>query len=302
MERKGGCCLAPRHGGAAAAQQAAGAAWQMGRIMLKFRPIAPKPAAMARAPIAAPGRGKRKAVRGGGGRRGRKPKKAATVPAVAAAPPVGDCKDDKDGENEKPLPSRSSSSSGMTSVDTSPPPPPQLATLALLPVSPSPAEDEAAVDAATEEPASLVSAPAAGAQSMPPAAAAAAAFCWVTVEEVTGTWRDGEAPSSAACVGSGADAAASAFVSDQWGRVTWRNAAFGRLVMVSADGGDEEAPVVLAGAHPAWGTCAGFTCRVRVRRIGSSVVAPCDVCRLDAAGCYLWRLDLLAALTLGRLP
>lgn len=121
-------------------------------------------------------------------------------------------------------------------------------------------------------------------------------------------WRDGEAPpSSTACVvGSGADAAAPAFVSDQWGRVTWRNAAFVRAV--SADDGDEvetQTPVALGGALPAWGTCAGFTCRVRVRhsspRVGSSssVVAPCDVWRLDAGGSYLWRLDLQAALTLG---
>lgn len=127
--------------------------------------------------------------------------------------------------------------------------------------------------------------------------------CWVTVEKVTGTWRDGEAPSSAACVGSGADEAP-AFVSDQWGRVPWRNAAFGRVSVVD---GDEEAPVALAGVLPAWGTCAGFTCRVRVRhfsprRVGSSVVAPCDVWRLDSGGCYLWRLDIQAALTLGGLP
>ena len=122
--------------------------------------------------------------------------------------------------------------------------------------------------------------------------------------EVTATWRDGEAPpSSAGCVADDAPA----FVSDQWGRVTWRNSAFVRAV--SADDGDEvetQTPVALGGALPAWGTCAGFTCRVRVRhssprRVGSSssVVAPCDVWRLDAGGSYLWRLDLQSALTLG---
>ena len=132
----------------------------------------------------------------------------------------------------------------------------------------------------------------------------AVAASLVTVEEVTATWRDGEAPpSSAACVADDAPA----FVSDQWGRVTWRNSAFVRAV--SADDGDEvetQTPVALGGALPAWGTCAGFTCRVRVRhssprRVGSSssVVAPCDVWRLDAGGSYLWRLDLQSALTLG---
>ncbi|CAN6326203.1 unnamed protein product [Urochloa humidicola] len=337
MERKGGCCIAPRYGAAAAAggQQQAGAAWQMGRIMLKFRPIAPKPAAMAPVPTPAPapaaavgpGRGKQKAVGGGGGRRGRKPKRAATVAPVAAAvaapvaapaaqAAVGECRKDKDCEKEKSLSSRSSSSSGMTSVDSSPPPPTQRqrqpTTLPLMPVSL--VEDKAATVA---EPApvasSVVAAPAAGAQAatehalrpVPPLAVSS----WVTVEEVTATWRDGEeAPSSAATAG---DNDTPAFVSDQWGRVTWTNAAFARAVSVDGGHAGSEA-VALAGALPAWGTCAGFTCRARVVRNasgaaprrggGSSVVAPCDVWRLDAAGCYLWRLDLQAALTLGGLP
>jgi len=310
MERKGGCCLAPRYGAAA---------WQMGRIMLKFRPIAPKPAAMAPVPTPAPvpvtaagagaGRGKRKAV-GGGGRRGRKTKRAATVAPVVAAPAAaGDCRKLKDCDKEKSLSSRSSSSSGMTSVDSPPQQARPPATLPLMPVSP--VEEKPAVAAATGEPAPVVAsmapAPAAGAQPVPPRLAlrpAAAASSWVTVEEVTATWRDGEeAPSSAA-------ADAPAFVSDQWGRVTWTNAAFARAV--SADGDEEARAVGLAGALPAWGTCAGFTCRVSVVRHassatprrggGSSVVAPCDVWRLEAGGCYLWHLDLQAALTLGGLP
>lgn len=331
MERKGGCCLAPRYGAAAAAAQQAGAAWQMGRIMLKFRPIAPKPAAIAPVPaptpVAAPavgaGRGKRKAVCGGGGRRGRKPKKVATAAAVTAAPappPAAAAAQDagdrrKDCDKEKSSSSRSSSSSGTTSVDSSPPPRPQqhqLATLPLMPVTP--VEDKAAAGAAAaaEEPApvpSHVAAPAAaGARPFAPRAMhmrPAAAASLVTVEEVTATWRDGEAPSSAACVGSGSGAdEAPAFVSDQWGRVTWRNAAFVRAVSADDGGEAEAAPVMLGGALPAWGTCVGFTCRVRVahssaRRAGSSVVAPCDVWRLDAGGSYLWRLDLQAALTLG---
>jgi hypothetical protein len=329
MERKGGCCIAPRYGAAAAAGQQAGAAWQMGRIMLKFRPIAPKPAAMAPVPTPAPvpaaatGRGKRKAVgggSGGGGRRGRKPKRAATVaPAAAAAaaapvvPAVVESRKDKECEKEKSLSSRSSSSSGMTSVDSSPPPLPQPTTLPLMPVSPVEEKPPtvAAAAAATGEPASVVTAPPAAAQPAPPRALRPVPLpptaSWVTVEEVTATWRDGEeAPSSAARCADGDGDAAPAFVSDQWGRVTWQNAAFARAV--SAD--DESATAVaLAGALPAWGTCSGFTCRVRVGRHAStpaarrsSVVAPCDVWRLDAAGCYLWRLDLQAALTLGGLP
>lgn len=257
--RKGGCLLVPRYSVAGAAAgvsgQAAppGVSWQMGRIMLKFRPIAPKPAAMAPAPAtvaaAAPGRGKRKAVAGGGGRRGRKPKKAAA---------------------EKSVSSRSSSSSAMTSVDSSPPSPPP-------PARQPPARGNAEDEQKAEAPAPVhVSA----------RAAVTPSTTWVTVEDVTSTWRDGEAPS--------ADGEAPAFVSDRWGRVSWSNAAFSHTV---ADGSS----VALAGALPAWGTCAGFTCRVRVRHSSGhrSVVAPCDVWRLHADGCYLWRLDLQAALTLG---
>ncbi|RCV15800.1 hypothetical protein SETIT_3G087100v2 [Setaria italica] len=332
MERKGGCCIAPRYGAAAGGQQA-GAAWQMGRIMLKFRPIAPKPAAMAPVPTPAPvpaaaagaGRGKRKAVGGGGGRRGRKPKRAATVaqvvaPAVSApvAPaglPVGECRKDKDCEKEKSLSSRSSSSSGMTSVDSLPhlPPPQQHhqpTTLPLMPVSPGGREgyrcccDGGAVCGGPRPARSTPGASAGRFRTVP-------AATWVTVEELPRTCRDGEeAPSSAARIGPGPDGdAAPAFVSDQWGRVTWSNAAFARAVSADDEAGASAPAVALAGALPAWGTCAGFTCRVRVvrhaaprRAGGSSVVAPCDVWLLDAAGCYLWRLDLQAALTLGGLP
>ncbi|KAF8658353.1 hypothetical protein HU200_059401 [Digitaria exilis] len=320
MERKGGCCVAPRYGAAAGAQQQTGAAWQMGRIMLKFRPIAPKPASMAPVPTPAPvpaagaGRGKRKAAAAGGGRRGRKPKRAATVApvaAAAAAPPaavqaVAEIRrKDKDCEKEKSLSSRSSSSSGMTSVDSSPPPPPknhqQPATLPLMPVSPAEDKPAAPAVAGTEKAApasSMVTAavhPSVSPRRLPPAA-------WVTVEDVTATWRDGEdAPSSPAAA---AEDDAPKFVSDQWGRVTWTNAAFARAVYTGCDEGARA--VALAGALPAWGTCAGFTCRARVVRGATtttpSVVAPCDVWRLDAGGCYLWRLDLQAALTLGGLP
>ncbi|KAK3139632.1 hypothetical protein QOZ80_5AG0386580 [Eleusine coracana subsp. coracana] len=293
MERKGGCLLVPRYGptnGSGVAGQAPppGVSWQMGRIMLKFRPIAPKPAAMAPAPTSAPvagpaaagsARGKRKAAPGGSdSRRGRKSKKAATgAPAPSTAPVVVATKTvgEKE-EKEKSSSSRSSSSSAMTSVDSSPPSPPPsqpqqqqpATTLPLMPVSPV-----AAAVVARAQP---------------------AASSWVTVEDVTSTWRDGEAP-AAACGDE-----APAFVSDRWGRVTWANAGFARAVS-----SDEPNSVALAGALPGWGTCAGFTCRVRIRH-GSTgqqrragVVAPCDVWRLDADGCYLWRLDLQAALTLG---
>ncbi|XP_052137816.1 uncharacterized protein LOC127756514 [Oryza glaberrima] len=338
MERKGGCCLAPRYGAASAgAGGQAAMAWQMGRIMLKFRPIAPKPAAMAPAPTPAPvagvgaGKGKRKAVSGsGGGRRGRKPKKAATVATLAAAHApaptpsvagktvpkvVGHCKEmEREKEKEKSLSSPSSSSSGMTSVESSPPPPPS-AMLPLLPVRPLDTTMTTQAAAPGEQLPPPVAPAHAAAQSVvvaPPPRALLPAAAVVTVEDVTSVWRDGG--SGAARAGDDGDGAP-AFVSDQWGRVTWKNAAFHRAVAPDAAAPDQ-ARVALAAkdgdaaaAVPAWGTCAGFTCRVRVHPSPSSprrgsVVAPCDVWRLDAGGCYLWRLDLQAALSLslGALP
>ncbi|KAM0860612.1 hypothetical protein ACQ4PT_046431 [Festuca glaucescens] len=248
MERKGGCCLAPRSG-------AEGQAWQMGNIMLKFRPIAPKPAAMAPAPAAGAGRGKRKrkaaAAAGGAGRRGRKPRKA-----------------------NKPLPSPSSSSSSSSSGTTSSTPPP-----------PATHMHASSLDKAAD----LAPAHVAALHALRPVPSC------VTVEDVTATWRDGEAPPAPAC---GGEDEAPAFVSDRWGRVTWMNLAFSRAVSAS------DAGLVLAArdgaAVPAWGACAGFTCRVRVTYASprpGSLVAPCDVWRIGDGG-YLWRLDLQATLTL----
>lgn len=292
MERKGGCCLAPRY--AAGAQ--AGQAWHMGRAMLKFRPIAPKPAAMAPPPMPAvpAGKGKRKAAAGGAGRRGRKPKKSATVAVPAPTTQKLDYVQDK------PLSSPSSSSSGMTSVDSSPPPP----LPATLPLMPALLAEEGFGGAAPV--ANL--APAHVARLVLPPHALRQLVSSVTVEDVTGIWRDGEAPYAAACGGDEAPT----FVSDQCGRVTWTNVAFNRAVSGREDAdaamalsaAASEVRVVLAAKDgapvPAWGSCAGFTCRVRVpyacpRR--GSLVAPCDVWRLDAGG-YLWRLDLQATLSL----
>ncbi|KAI5000860.1 hypothetical protein ZWY2020_010819 [Hordeum vulgare] len=300
MERKGGCCLAPRY--AAGAQ--AGQAWHLGKVVLKFRPIAPKPAAMAPAPVtpvpAGKEKRKRKAVAGPGGtgRRGRKPKKSAAVAVAAAA--AASTTQKLDYVQDKPLSSPSSSSSGTTSV-SSPPPPPLPATLALMPVLPAQEGFGGAAPVANLAPAHvarLVLPPQALRQPVP----------WVTVEDVTGIWRHGEEPYAAVCGGEEAPT----FVSDQCGRVTWTNVAFNRTVSGREDDDAAMAPsaaasevrVVLAAKDgtpvPAWGSCAGFTCRVRVpyacpRR--GSLVAPCDVWRLDAGG-YLWRLDLQATLSL----
>ncbi|KAL5205765.1 hypothetical protein ABZP36_033974 [Zizania latifolia] len=322
MERKGGCCLEPRHGTAAAgAGEPAAMAWQMGKIMLKFRPIAPKPASMALAPTLAPvttvgaGRGKRKAGNASGRRRGRKPKKATTsaaaanaqAPAAETVPKVGDCKE-REREKEKSLSSPSSSSSEMTSVDSSPPSPPSAT--ATLPLFCVPPVEKVQVVLAAEQPPPVAPSAGGAVQAVATPRARLSAAAVVSVEDVTSVWRDGESPYFAARAGAGDDDAP-AFVSDQWGRVTWKNAAFHRAVAPETAAPDQVRVALAAkgaaAALPAWGTCAGFTCRVRVQHAcqrRGSLVAPCDVWRLDAGGGYLWRLDLQAALSLsvGTLP
>ncbi|KAK4436879.1 hypothetical protein Salat_0021800 [Sesamum alatum] len=129
---------------------------------------------------------------------------------------------------------------------------------------------------------------------------------WVKVESVTETWvvdcygwyrlgrTDEEKVMSLhadACPG---------FVSDGLNRVRWINAAYRGMV----GAGEEEevvARVVEKVAELPMG-CAGFTCRVRVVTCGkerNTQTVPCDVWRMDRGG-FAWRLDTPAALSLGR--
>ncbi|KAJ6748449.1 VON WILLEBRAND FACTOR A DOMAIN PROTEIN [Salix purpurea] len=105
------------------------------------------------------------------------------------------------------------------------------------------------------------------------------------------------------------------FISDDFGRVTWTNEAYRKMVG-QGEGGDRQVFVWLAMKEkvPMAVTIAGhkaFTCRVRVQyqkydtcRVNlkekiSIVTVPCDVWRMDS-GCFAWRLDVKAALCLGR--
>ncbi|KAF8010510.1 hypothetical protein BT93_J1211 [Corymbia citriodora subsp. variegata] len=90
--------------------------------------------------------------------------------------------------------------------------------------------------------------------------------------------------------------------SDGWGRVTWTNGAFRRMVGAAED--RSELVVWLVAKEGAPEAAAAFTCRVRVQYAGScegrsySLTLPCDVWRMDDGG-FAWRLDVDAALTLG---
>lgn len=105
------------------------------------------------------------------------------------------------------------------------------------------------------------------------------------------------------------------FISDGYGRVTWTNEAYRKMVG-QGEGVDHEVLVWLAIKEkvPVTVTLAGrqaFTCRVRVRyqkyntfevdgkEKCSIITAPCDVWRMDTGG-FAWRLDVKAALCLGR--
>ncbi|GAV68245.1 hypothetical protein CFOL_v3_11748, partial [Cephalotus follicularis] len=134
-----------------------------------------------------------------------------------------------------------------------------------------------------------------------PQAVKAVGSC-VTVESVTDTWVDGDELGSTdeerrvnlerdTCPG---------FISDCYGSVTWTNEAYRNMVgednkrMVWLEM-KEKVPVTRT-THPA------FTCRVRLQytcgKERSSLILPCDVWRMLCGG-FAWRLDVKAALCLG---
>ncbi|KAK4362589.1 hypothetical protein RND71_017830 [Anisodus tanguticus] len=128
---------------------------------------------------------------------------------------------------------------------------------------------------------------------------------WIKVESMTDAWVEGYGLGSTdeeklinleldTCPG---------FVSDGLNRVRWANKAYKEMV---GDGGGGEVVVWLVMKDdirlPENKTTAAFMCRVRVVRCvkeKNSLILPCDVWRMDGGG-YAWRLDTKAALSLGR--
>ncbi|KAK7389179.1 hypothetical protein VNO78_24014 [Psophocarpus tetragonolobus] len=121
----------------------------------------------------------------------------------------------------------------------------------------------------------------------------------VTVECVTETWMEGEWLGSTdeerrvklsrdTCPG---------FISDDYWRVTWTNEAYRETMM-----GEGHGPVLLVMKIGAVLPYSSFTCRVRVVQYScgkerTSLTLPCDVWRMDSGG-FAWRLDLQTALSL----
>lgn len=124
----------------------------------------------------------------------------------------------------------------------------------------------------------------------------------VTVECVTDTWIEGDGLGSNdrekqvqlakdTCPG---------FISDSMGRVTWTNEAYRKMVNGEAAG----VVVWLVMKERPLLTYPAFTCRVKVQytcgKERSSVqTVPCDVWKMEGGG-FAWRLDVKAALCLGR--
>lgn len=318
MDGRGGCCIA-RY---AAAGGHAYDISQVDRIMLKFRPIAPKPAASGAAPAASDGGsdGHAKATAGGG--RGRRKSCSKDTSGNSGCNGTRRCTNGR---------KRKSCSPDQTAVI-----PPdhhqqhfdqKAVTLALLPEAP----DLSPTKQSHKMPFWLSFNNAPGVQDnyalshskvgpgpdptvmVPPPQQhpnhhhhqPAVRSC-VVVEAVTDTCPtegvrvcDVRALEKDTCP---------VIITDRWNRVVGANEAYRRMVMgdtwrdrnmaVSVEM-RERVPDRVQGLQ-------AFTCRVRVQRTNegkesrgsSSLTLPCDVWRIDGGG-FAWRLDVDAALSLG---
>ncbi|KAK1295487.1 hypothetical protein QJS10_CPA16g00230 [Acorus calamus] len=279
MEGRGECCIA-HHSGVNttyAAASAAVAATKIDRIMLRFRPIAPKPSppptSAAAASISSVSRPKRRPSAASSetpirrGRRRRSSPSEQTLPLLKPTPPPP--------------------SSPDTPLD------PRVMHLPIWFSTP------AAIAARSEVVAPTPVRPIGS---------------WVTVESVSAA-ADACDGIGGACDAEAAKMvlegdACPCFVSDRADRVTWTNEAYRE--MVGGGEGEMRVALVTEGRVKAATSGGGFTCRVRVRYAAasataaaagkervSSVTAPCDVERLREGG-LAWRLDVKAALCLGR--
>ncbi|OMO95069.1 hypothetical protein CCACVL1_05610 [Corchorus capsularis] len=283
MESRGGCCIA---------RYAASGVYDMSkvdRIMLRFRPIAPKPVTGESVSprensdvYCKSGRGKRRQSKESNNingtkrcnrkRRALSDERKVTLPLLPEAP---DCKDSIFKEEKKEV------------VEN------------IVPVwlnfgqahgqkngfhGGGVAADRAVVMAAAPQTVRVV-------------------WSCVTVECVTETWVSGDGLGSTdeeRKVNLGKDTCPG-FISDGLGRVTWTNGAYKE--MVGGVGGETMVWLVMKERLPMI-TYPALTCRVRVQQYtcgkeSSSLTLPCDVWRMDGGG-FAWRLDINAALSLGR--
>lgn len=185
-------------------------------------------------------------------------------------------------------------------------------TLPLLPETPDP-KDSPSTDLTAPPPSAATTKPIwlSFENHVPPVSyplpATAVARSCVTVECVTETWVEGNGLGSTdeerrenlrkdTCPG---------FVSDAMGRVTWTNGSYRRMVGLGlAQAQEEEVGVRLVMKEKVMMWYPSFTCRVKVQytcgKESGSLTLPCDVWRMDSGG-FAWRLDVKAALSLSLL-
>jgi hypothetical protein len=305
MDGRGGCCIGiSRYGGGVYDMS------KVDRIMLRFRPIAPKPAA------------------GGSASGGPRPEKAdACVKSGRGKRRYARDNSNNNNNNNNIVNSKRCNRKRKASPEE------KVVTLPLLPEAPdrrdspergSPGENREKTEEMGEELNVSMWLSFDGnnkvgrglgfgglsdrMEEMPPAVWVVGSC--VIVECVMDTWVDGDGLGRTdeerrttlrrdTCPG---------FVTDGLGRVTWTNEAYRSMVDHPPRNQDhlavwlvmkEETAAVPSLTHSA------FTCRVRVVQydaVGkerSSLTLPCDVWRMDGGG-FAWRLDVKAALCLGR--
>ncbi|KAG8488015.1 hypothetical protein CXB51_018023 [Gossypium anomalum] len=269
MEGRGGCSIA-RYEAYGVYDMS-----KMDRIMLRFRPIAPKPATGGCSGETGggtedcykPGRRKRRHTKGSTTKRKRR---VTTLPLISETPDCKDC------------------ISKETKTMVAPP------SLWLRSGESASAADDDAVGGGGE---SLD-------RAVRMVVGSSSSSC-VTVESVTEAWVSGggwlECTDEEMKVNLGKDSCPG-FISDVFGRVTWTNGAYKEMV---GCGGRDMTTVRLLMKQklPPATIFPAFTCRVRVQyscgKDRNSLTLPCDVWRLNGGG-IAWRLDINAALCLGR--
>ncbi|CAM8940241.1 unnamed protein product [Rhodiola kirilowii] len=300
MDGRGGCCIARYAGG--------GNANKMERVMLRFRPIAPKPATVSSDNKsssgdtttyvkAAAGRGKRKyntkrRSYGAGSRKQR----------VRASPEQ--INNNNNNNNNKRA--RADESSGETVVVTLPLLP-ESPTESKTPTSRSAAPIWVSFNSTAAEINRFFTTPANSHRQQH--RAEIGRICGegvmgssVTVECVTEMWVSGEGlrRTDQERVRNLEWDTCPRFITDVHNRVTWTNRAYKKMVVGDMDK-EVEVVVWVAMKEKVPVSYPAFTCRVRVQHTCTKEIKilPCDVWRIDGGG-FAWRLDVKAALSLGR--
>ncbi|OIW17761.1 hypothetical protein TanjilG_06446 [Lupinus angustifolius] len=281
MEGRGGCCIA---------RYATGGAYydmcEWDKIMLRFRPIAPKPVA-----------GKSPTASGGSSSEGNDAVRTKRKYARSV----------KDNNNNKRQIRRRNTTSSPEKQNHAP-----VVTLPLLPETPDlkdltiPETKKVQNNTNKNMPAWNLSHAKIETELKPFwYYGTTVSYSCVTVESVTDTWQEGESLGSTdedrrvnlskdTCPG---------FISDGYGRVTWTNRAYRETV--------GEGACVLLGMKKNVSVAVtnplSFTCKVSVvcydtcGKERRSLMLPCDVWSMDFGG-FAWRLDLKAALSLSLAP